>query len=105
MISSKMSTTSFSSQMRRRPSRNPGTGGMMPASPRMGSASTQASSSRLRLMSTSTASMSLKGAMTTVPSTALGMPAWLGSVRGYFSGPAASSAGTCENAWQSRKPL
>ncbi len=56
-------------------------------------------------MSTSTASMSLNGAMTTVSANALGMPAWLGSVRGNFSVPAASSAGTCENAWQSRKPL
>ena len=96
MISSKMSTTSFSSQMRRSPSRNPGTGGMMPASPRIGSASTQASWSRLRLMSTSTASMSLNGAMTIVSSMALGMPAPDGSVRGNFSVPAAPSAGTCE---------
>ena len=68
----------------------------MPASPRIGSASTQASWSRLRLMSTSTASMSLNGAMTIVSSMALGMPAPDGSVRGNFSVPAAPSAGTCE---------
>ena len=77
----------------------------MPASARMGSLSTAASWSRLRLMIVSALSRSLKQPMIMVSSTALGMPTPDGSVRGKRSLPAASSAGTCEYAWQSRKPL
>ena len=100
MTSSKMSSTSFSSQIRRSPSRNPGSGGITPLLAITGSVMIAASSCRWFRTRRSVPSRSLKVPVTMHSSWTLGIPALKRVVWGAASVPAGSN----ESAWQSRKP-